>query len=523
MSGMFEPKQDKANRKIERTKKEETAKKKSRMRAIIIISVLIVFSAAAITINSGFIRRSAAVVTIDGVNFTTVEFEYFFNNEYMEYVNFMSQFQGMGAVPDTGRSLSNQIYDHNTGETWADFIMSMALNRMSGLTALYNAAQASGFELTAEHKESIDEDLVMIEIQAMINGFPNTNSLLQQMFGTGMNVRSYRKIMEFVTTANAYSEHIRESFTYSSADLAEYYAEFKDDLDVFTYRQFTIYFDYPESDDFDDVDEFEAALDEAMENSRIQAAEIAAEITGEDDFIQAAYDYSDFYSDPDSTLRLAQGNRLDINTSDWLLDPARVNGDITIADSEQGSIIIFFVSRDDNNYRTVGMRQILILRESIYPDDFPLGEDDPGYIAAFNAADDEAKQRAEQVLSLFTVAGSTEDALIALMPDHSDDNTEGGFYSDISKFPYQSSYIAAMKVVEEIEDWLFYENRQIGDSELVRTEDFGYHLLYFTGPGDVFFELMAKDRMRTRDHTEWLENLETAQPIRRAAFILVHI
>jgi len=523
MSGMFESKQDKASRRNARTQQEEKAKRKSRIITISVISALVLFSTIAIVINSGFIRRSAPAVTIDGVNFTAAEFEYFFNTEYLEYTNFMSQFQGMGAMPEQGRPLSSQIYNRETGETWADFITTAALNRMASLTVLNNAARNANFRLTPEQRESIDDDMAMLEFQAAISGFPNTNSLLQQTFGTGMNERTYRKIVEFVALATSYSEHIRESFTFTSEELSEYYNENKDALDIIAYRQFMVYIEFPDVESFDTDEEYDEALVAAITETHDRASAIASGITDENSFIDAAYNYRDYYDDPESTFRLSQGSRLDIHTSEWLLDPARNYGDITIIDSDQGSYIVLFVNRDDNNYRTVGMRQILIMREQIFPEDFPLGEEDPDYIDALLESEQEARERAETVNSLFIEAGSTEEALIALIAEHSDDTTEGGYYSDISKFPYQSSHINTMKVVEEIENWLFDENREIGDSQLVFTSSFGYHILYFTGFGDIFFEMIATDRLRTQEHTDWLENLEVPLPVKRPAFILVHV
>jgi len=218
---------------------------------------------------------------------------------------------------------------------------------------------------------------------------------------------------------------------------------------------------------------------------------------------------------------MQQGERLSNDTGDWLLDASRSSGDITIIDSEYGSSIVFFVSRENNRYNTVGMRQILILRPEVIPEEFPLGDLDPDFMAALEHAEMELHESAEIIYSLFLAGGATEDALIDLMQEHSDDTTPGGEYSNISKYPYQSSFISAMKVVPEIEEWLFDESRVVGDHGLIYTEAYGYHLLYFTGPGKPFFELMADDRMRTRDHNEWYENLTRGEPVKHAAFILV--
>ena len=508
MSGMFESKSDKASRKLERTQKEEKARKKSRMITASVIIVFLLLTSVAIIINSGFIRRTLPVLTIDGVSFTTAEFEYFFNTEYMEYANFMYQFQGMGdSMPDANRPLSGQIYNPETGETWADMILNSTLERMINYTTLNNAAKAAGFVLQEERIEALEDDIAMLDMQAKMGGFPSTDSLLQQMFGSGMNEKIYRNMLEFISVAGSYNEYVRESFVYSAENLTGYYNENKDDLDVFNYRQFAVMFDelYPS-------------------DTHSIAMAIAEGISNEYDFITAAMEYNDvFYPEPGSTLRAVQGERLDADTAAWLIDENRDYGDVTVIETEQGSIVTFFVSRDNNDYHTLGMRQILITRAQINPEEYLYGEDDLEFNAALEQAEREVRERAELVNSLFIAAGETEDALIDLMADYSDDTTEGGLYMNITKYPYQSANLSTMKVVPEIEDWLFDENRAVGDSELVFTSAYGYHLLYFTGLGEPFFELIADDRMRTRDHDEWLVGLTRGVPEKLPGFLLVQM
>ena len=268
-------------------------------------------------------------------------------------------------------------------------------------------------------------------------------------------------------------------------------------------------------------DDFESAEDPADTYAR--AMEIAKSILSEEDFIEAARALGNDTFDPESTLYRMQGGWLDDDIGEWLLNDARVYGDITVLETDFGNSVVFFLSRDDNNYRTTGMRQILISREHVDPFDFPEGEDDPVYHAALEQAEAIIHERADFLSTMFSAMGSTEEALLGLMEDHSDDTTPGGYYSLITKIPYQSAHIQTMRVVSEIEDWLFADDRSIGDTEMIYTAAFGFHLIYFTGWGEMFFELMAEDRMRTRDHGEWINGLMHGEPVKHAAFILVHI
>jgi len=526
MGGMFDTKTDKANRKIERTKKEENERKKSRTTVIIILAVLAVVSAVAIFLNSNYIRRTVPVVTIDGVSFSTTEFEFFFNSEYMEYMQMMSQFQGMGIdMPLDNRPLSRQPFPNSEdGETWADHFTNMALMRMANIVSIYNAARAAGFELSAEQQEEIDDELSMLALQAMFNQFPTAEMFLQQMFGNSMNEATYRKIMEFTALAGHFSEHMRESLNYTQQELADYYAENRDDLDVFAYRLLYINPESVNREDFDTEEVYDEAVQAAVADAHKRAADIITEgIETSDEFVAVAQREYGETSDWIGERQQRMGENLDAAFKDWLMDDSRAYGDITSIDNESNSLIVFFDSRNDNSYKTAGMRQILILREAVDPEEFPLGEEDPEYIAAFQQADNEARERAEQVYSLFINAGATESALIDLMEEHSDDTTPGGEYTEIAKFSYQSSFFRAMQVVPEIEEFLFDDNRNVGDSELIYTSAFGYHLVYFTGLGTELFELIADDRMRTEEHTEWQSSLIPGEPVRHFAFILVQV
>jgi len=524
MGGMFETKSDKASRKLARNQKEEKARKKTRIITVSIVSLLVLVSAAAIIINSSFIRRTVAVVTIDGVGFTTTEFEYFFNSQYLEYMNMMSQFQGLGSsLPNARRPLSTQIYNEETGETWADYFTDIALIRMSTLASLHNAAVEAGFTINDEELEDIENELMMIGFQAMMDGLPTTESYLQQLFGNSINENTYRTIQKFIRTANLYSEHIRESFAFSPEDLAEYYNENRDSLDVFNYRSFVISHEYIDATQFNNEDDYQQSLETAIEEAQLKAAQIVTEgFANAEEFVTAAQTETESTMSWVGAVQSRMGEELDSTFEEWLRDETRTYGDLTAIDNSTGSAIIYFVSRDDNSYQTTAMRQILILRESIDAAEFPEGTEDPAYKAAFDLSDAEAHERAELVNSLFTAAGRTEESLINLMAEHSDDTTEGGFYEDIAKYSYNSSHLNIMKVVPELEDWLFEANRAIGDSELIYTRDYGYHLLYFMGFGDPLYELISADRMRTRNHNQWMEDLPRGQPVKHAAFILVH-
>jgi len=324
--------------------------------------------------------------------------------------------------------------------------------------------------------------------------------------------------MEFVFLANTYSEHIRDSMEYEQDEIDSFYEQNSDSLDVISFRVMALepqsFFEW----EFETVEEFEEATEAATLDFDMLISSIIASVTSEEDFIEAARGYGEQYFDPDSTLRDAMGEMIDPTYAHWLQDSARVNGDMEMFGTPDGAVqFVMFLSRDDNSYLMTDMRQILMSKQQIFAEDFEEGEFDPEYITAVEEADMVLEERANMVLDEFIAAGATESALLDLM-EHSDDWTEGGLYTGIARFFYQSQTAMAMRVVPEIENWLFDPVRQQGDHELIYTEAFGYHLIYFMGHGERFRDFIATDRKRSSDHEEWREALADLEAVRHWAF-----
>ncbi|MCL2227148.1 MAG: hypothetical protein FWB97_05920 [Oscillospiraceae bacterium] len=530
MSGLFDKKTDGNSRREARTKKEQDAQKKSRIIAVSVISVLAVVFIGSLFLNSNFIRRATPAVTVGNMTFTAAEFDYFYNVaifEYSEFVNAHMPDFAAALLPSRDRPFASQIHDHETGATWADFFIERALENMSELVQLYTAAMEYGFELTAENRADIDNQFHFLIMEGEMAAsmqphiHPNAMSFLQAVYGSSLNESTLRRVLEFTFTALFFSEHVRESFSYSAAELEAHYLEYSDELDIFRYRVMLVSPERTDPLDFETGAEFEEAQDAAAEEALLRAAEILATVVTEEDFIAAALEFDEvLYSDPRSTLVEQQGSFVDPDFIDWLSEPGRAEGDITSFEEAHGTYILFFVERDSNNYNLVAMRQILLLREHVAPEAFYDGEDDPEFIEAVENAEADARARAELALEFFQTSGSTEEAFLDVMEVFTDDTTEGGFYDEIAKFSYFGQDVRTMRVVEELEQWLFDESRQVGDYEIVRTEAFGYHILFFYGRGELFRHFIAADRMRDSDHTEWRENLPAVWVGRHRAFVL---
>ena len=70
------------------------------------------------------------------------------------------------------------------------------------------------------------------------------------------------------------------------------------------------------------------------------------------------------------------------------------------------------------------------------------------------------------------------------------------------------SYDAVRKgeMVKEFEEWLFAEERKVGDTGLVRT-DYGWHIMYFAGDNNPAWKVDAINAHVSDTFNEWYENL----------------
>jgi len=519
MSGLFEQRPDGADRRQTRALKEQKAKKKTRLIAVTVVTILALLFAGAMFVNSKLIRRTVPAVTISGVNFSAAEFDYFFRTYMTEYQNRIYSQMGENAesvLPSNEVPLSTQIRNYETGETWADFFTDLALQNMSRLAQIYNAAKAAGFVLPPEGYEEVEYEINTLKLQGEEAGFPSFSSLLQQYYGSSMNEGTLRKITEFVMTTRYYDTHIRESFSYQPWQLNEYYADNADMLDSFMFRYLLIESVYIDREWYETDEEYDAAVQFELNEVMFRADEIAEGINNEFDFINAAREYNDqTYASPNSTLMIIPGSWLaEESYGSWVSDESRAYGDLTIEDMGNGTGILFYVGRDKNEYEMVNMRQILVLPNQVDPANFDEGELAPDYIQAKADADELAGAMAKGVYDQFVEGGATEGLLLELMEAHSDDPTEGGLYEGITKS------FADNKMYQEIEDWLFAPGRKAGDHELIQTDGLGYHIIFFVGTGERYCDSLAEKDMMEKDYQEWIGNLAEVQPVKRWAFRL---
>ncbi len=469
--------------------------------ALITVIVVAVLFLASLFLNSNYLRQKMTAVTIDNVKYSLTDFNFYYKNMYLQYYQSMGNTGINSLLPDTQKSLKSQIYDQETGETWAEFFTRTALDQMKEDNRIYIEAQKAGFELSEEDKQEIEREISNVLGMAVTYGYPDLDSYLRAVYGKGMNETYFRKATERAYLVDAYTKYVRDAFVYTPEELEAFYNEKKDSYDTFTYRYFLVKADEVNEEDYEDEAALEEAKKQALAAAGAKAEAYVAAITDEQSFIDKAREYdAELYKDDDATLRVYKGELLGATYGDWLKEAGRSEGDVSAFESTNGYYVVYFVSRSDNHYKTVDAQMIRIAPDEVNANLYT--DDQEGYDAAVAKAKEEAKELAEKINDEWLAAGATQEKLSELAETYLADITESGLTENIYR----------KQMPDEVDAWLYDPERKAGDHTLIYSETMGYYILYFAGPGEQYSDVLADEGKRDTDLKSWKDSLPVAEP-----------
>ena len=108
----------------------------------------------------GATYRTVKAIEVDGTKYSVAEYNWLYtNNVYEIYNRYYQTYGEMAAyIFNPQGNLSEQVYNQETGETWADYVKDYTDRTFVEMTKLYDDAKANGYELDAEHLETIESD-----------------------------------------------------------------------------------------------------------------------------------------------------------------------------------------------------------------------------------------------------------------------------------------------------------------------------------------------------------------------------
>ena len=205
---------------------------------------------------------------------------------YATYNNYYQMYESYGYASylglDRTKALSQQQYSETM--SWLDFCKSQAESSLKQVLAICEAARAEGFSLTAEDKETIEENIKALSDLAKENNVSFSTAVASMYGSKGILKSDIRSILELQTLASNYAEKLRDGYTYTDEQYDKYYEDNKFDYLKADYNSYTVKADY-ESDATDE--EKEAAISAAKN----KAQELFDKIEGGSDFVTVVMEY----------------------------------------------------------------------------------------------------------------------------------------------------------------------------------------------------------------------------------------
>lgn len=439
--------------------------------AVLVVAVVVFFT----MVTTGFFNTHTTAAVASGHKLSPAMVNYY----YRSAVQNLSQYASYIGV-DTTKSLADQVYDAESGQSWADVLLDQALTQAAQTYAIYDEAIANGYTMPDADAEAIDTTISALEYSATMNGLANSSAYLAAVYGNGCNVDNFREYITVDTIVNGYRQQINDGFTYTADDLdAEYNAD-PAKYDTFTYRQFLV------TDTLFQTDDNALSEEELTEKKEALASEMAAASYGDEQaFIDMAYENAldtvkESYEDPDYTLRSYTGSGLLESQLEWLSDASRQEGDTTYINADGTYYVLYFVARGTNDFNLPNIR------------DIPFSATDTNDETAM----EEARTNAENALAEYENGEQTADSFAALVQKYTNSDTADGLTENVQ--PGTGS--------DEYNTWCFDSARQTGDVAVVQTST-GYSVLYFDGYGDTYRNVLVETALRSNDYSAWYSSV----------------
>ena len=462
----------------ERARLEEEKKNRKIRRKFILIGVLVVLMIALVAfVNSRLFYNVNTALQIGDTGYSVARVNYEYQKAYMTFNQTYGQY--FGSMIDTSRSLKDQVCPFDAeGGSWDEYFKTNAEQSLAELTAVYQKAIAEGYILTAEEAAEIDTAIEDYREYGKSLGFPTLNKFLSAYFGTGNSEKTIRENMAQELIASRYVDDMYNSFTYTDAELDDYYTE--------------------NADSYDRVNVLYTLLSAtATEDIDAEEAKTAAEDTAKVILAGAGSTEEDFRT---AVLKSTGTEAIDTSytVSAFL---SRFEGSAARDDMEAGSVfshstdsgvyVVYVLGTEANDYPTVNVRHILVRAVDADGDGTYSDEEKQTAYDAVKAIEDE-----------WLAGDATEESFATLANEKSEDtgsNTNGGLYERIYKG----------QMVAEFNDFCF-SGHKTGDTAIVYGESgayAGYHLVYFSGEDALYTRVLAETALRQTDGSEALTAL----------------
>ena len=488
---------------------------------ILVIASIFVGAVAANPVKNMMYKNTKAMQVGD-YTLSSVDVNYY----YIDAINqFVSQNQTyIQIMMDTTKPLNEQVYNKETGATWADTFVDSAKAAIRSTYAVYDAAIKAGHKLTEAEQKSIETNISNASLYAMYYGYNNLTAYLRAMYGNGATEESYRNYLEVSAVANSYMAAHSDSLEYTAEDLKAFQETNPHRYNSYTFATYYVNASSYRTGGTKD-DKGNTTYTDEEKAAAVKAAEAAANLLAGGDYADLAAFNAAIKGLPvnaENPSAAATENKAvlfdDLSTlfQDWIIgkvesedkdaEPTyvlRKEGDMTVIENASGTgdskvingyYVVRFGSMTMNDFAMKDVRHVLIKFEG------GKTNSSTGVTTYTDEEKETAKEKAEKLLADWVAAGDlSEESFAELAKKNSKDGNaaQGGLYEKV--YPGQ--------MVEPFENWLYDAERKVGDYGIVETQ-YGYHIMFFVGDNEqTFRDFMITNVKRNEDMETWQNGL----------------
>ncbi|MBO4750774.1 MAG: hypothetical protein J5546_10690 [Lachnospiraceae bacterium] len=463
----------KYDRKVQK-RKEEKEREEREKRIVKYVGIVLLVAVACVVLSfpiRSYISLHKTFITVGDEKLTRVEFDYDYmtvvNNYISSYYQYLSWF-GL----DPSQDLSKQTYSGD--RTWKDYFEEMTVDSIRESKALKADAQQAGFtyDVTEEYNQILEQQ----KANAADSGI-TLKKYLQANFGSYATQQRIKPFIEEAIFVNAYHKKLSEDMTPSEAEVTAKYESDKRSYDSVDYRITQIDAQLPTepTELADPVEETDAETEEGEEEETTYTPSQAEIDKAMSDAKAQATAARPFVNQDGKEVKNLQYDSTNSIIRDWLFDDARFEGETQI-----------FEDADLHSYYVIGFVKK-------YRDDTPTAD------LRILVADDAAQ--ANEIMSDWKDGGATEPYFEQLANGKYVENSvgEGGLYKGVSEND---------DLYDELLDWIFAEDRKVGDCDIVATEDGTSFVLYYSGKGKPVWYNNIESSLRSTALSEYISALK---------------
>lgn len=428
------------DRKMQKRAEEKKAAQREKLitnTVAIVFAILIVALAASFPIRS-YLAINEVVCNIGGEEIKRVDFDYSYYVTVNNYVNSYGAYLSYFGL-DTTKDLDSQIYSGTL--TWKDYFEEMTVENLRRNKALKADAKANGFTYDTSAGFARFEEQVRESAKA---DKTSVSDYMKNTYGPYASLSRVKDCVEEALYVTAYSTKLNKDMTPDEEAVMEVYNEDPDAYDYVDYIMVQTAAELPtEPTGLADPG---ATVEEGQEYVPSEA-EVKKAMTDAKKIAEAAKSNLESEGIPMGSMGYYS---VDGAIRDWLFDESRKSGDITVIEDE-----------DNNQYFTVRFEKRYLDEEATADVRVLIGE---------------SEEEAKKMYDTWKTGSADEDSFIGLCEGEYYDNAagEGGLVEGIS---------AMDDIYPELIDWLFAQERKVGDCDVVATEEGIGLVVFYSGIG----------------------------------------